>query len=93
MQVASSGAPAVSAIGHLSSGEGSSAVRQTEDSISATERGLRAINRTFTDQEQKTATQIREFLKQARAALGSSDVDGANTLVAKAKVLLEELSK
>jgi hypothetical protein len=30
-------------------------------------------------------------LKQARDALASGDVDGANTLAAKAKVLLAEL--
>ena len=45
------------------------------------------------EQEQKTSTQIREFLKQAKTALGSGDLDGANTLVVKAKVLLSELSQ
>jgi hypothetical protein len=44
------------------------------------------------DQELKTSAQIREFLKQARAALATSDVDGANTLALKAKVLLTELN-
>ena len=34
---------------------------------------------------------IREFLKQAKDALNSGDIDGAATLVAKAKVLLNEL--
>ena len=51
------------------------------------------MNRTLNDSEQKTADHIREFLKQARAALASGDVDGAQTLVAKAKVLLDELTK
>jgi len=63
------------------------------NSIAATERGLNAITRKLSDQEQKTAAQIREFLKQARAALNSGDVDGAHTLAAKAKVLLGELSR
>jgi hypothetical protein len=45
------------------------------------------------DQEQKTAEHIREFLKQAKAALASGDVDGASTLAAKAKVLLSELQR
>ena len=40
-----------------------------------------------------TAAQIREYLKQARVALGSGDVDGASTLAAKAKVLLGELNR
>jgi hypothetical protein len=51
------------------------------------------IGRKLNGQEEKTAGQIREFLKQARAALGSGDVDGAHTLAAKAKVLLGELSR
>jgi outer membrane biosynthesis protein TonB len=83
----------VSAIGQLSSGDPSDLRRQTEDSIAATERGLNGIGRQLNDQEQKTAAQIREFLKQARAALVSGDVDGAHTLAAKAKVLLGELSR
>jgi hypothetical protein len=53
---------------------------------------LIGLNRSLNDQEQKTAAQIREFLKQAREALASGDVDGAHTLAAKAKVLLSELA-
>jgi hypothetical protein len=82
----------VSAIGQLSSGDSSDLRGQTVDSITTTERGLNGIGRTLNDQEQKTATQIREYLKQARDALASGDVDGAHTLAAKAKVLLSELS-
>jgi hypothetical protein len=84
--------PAVSAIGQLSSGSSSDSQQQTLDSIAASERGLNGINRTLNDQEQKTAAHIREFLKQAREALASGDVDGARTLAAKAKVLLGELA-
>jgi ribosomal protein S20 len=85
--------PGVSAVGQLSSGDFSDLQRQAMDSISATERGLRNIGRRLTSQEQKTAAQIREYLKQARAALNSGDVDGAYTLTAKAKVLLGELNR
>jgi outer membrane biosynthesis protein TonB len=92
-QQASGGAPAVSAIGQLSSGDPNEAKRQAQASIDATERGLKGINRTLDDTEQKTAAHIREFLKQARDALASGDVDGANTLAAKAKVLLTELQR
>jgi ribosomal protein S20 len=63
------------------------------NSLTATERGLREIGRKLNDQEEKTAIQIREFVKQAHQALTTGDVDGANTLAAKAKVLLEELTK
>jgi outer membrane biosynthesis protein TonB len=90
---ASNGDPGVSAIGELSSGTPSSYRRQTEDSIAATERSLNAITRTLNDGEQKTATHIRDYLKEARTALATGDVDGAHTLAAKAKVLLAELTK
>jgi len=92
-QVATNGAAGVSAIGQLSSGEPGDSRRQTEESLAATERGLKAINRHLNDQELRTVTHIREFLKQARQALSSGDVDGAHTLAAKARVLLAELSR
>jgi hypothetical protein len=85
--------PAVSAIGQLSSGDPGNSRQQTENSIGDIERRLNGINRTLSDSEQKTADHIREFLKQARAALDSSDVEGAHTLAAKAQVLLTELTK
>jgi hypothetical protein len=83
----------VSAIGQLSSGEPSDVRRETDESIAATERGLNGLNRSLNDQEKKTATQIREYIKQAREALISGDIAGAYTLAAKAKVLLSELSQ
>jgi hypothetical protein len=83
----------VSAIGHLSSGDASDLRGQTEEAIKATERGLSDIGRKLSDQEQKTAANIREFLKEARGALATGDVEGARTLAAKARVLLEELTK
>jgi hypothetical protein len=85
--------PGVSAIGQLSSGEPSDQRHDTEDSIAATERGLNGLGRSLNDQEQKPAGQIREYIKQAREALLSGDVDGAKTLAAKAKVLLGELNQ
>ena len=91
-QAASNGASGVSAIGQLSSGEPGDYRRQTEESLAATERGLKQITRSLNDQEQRTAAHIREFLKQARQALASGDVDGAHTLAAKARVLLNELN-
>jgi hypothetical protein len=85
--------PAVSAIGQLSSGASGDVRQQTEGSIAAIERGLNGINRQLDDSEQKTADHIREFIKQAKTALASGDVEGARTLAVKAKVLLDELSK
>lgn len=92
-QMASNSVPEVPAIGTLSSGEPADLKRQTVDSIASIERGLNEINRRLSDQEQKTSTQIREFLKQARTALASGDLDGAHTLAVKAKVLLGELNQ
>lgn len=84
--------PAVSAIGQLSSGDPVAYRSETVDSINAVERGLNGLNRNLSTPEQKTADHIREFLKEARAALATGDVDGAHTLAVKAKVLLDELT-
>jgi hypothetical protein len=83
----------VSAIGQLSSGGPSDLKQETVDSIAATERELNGISRNLSDQEKKTAGQIREYLKQAKEALASGDADGAHTLAAKAKVLLGEFDQ
>jgi hypothetical protein len=90
-QQASIASPAVSAIGQLTTGDPADLRQQTDSSIESTEKSLNGINRTLSDQETKTAVQIREFLKEARAALLAGDVDGAHTLAIKAKVLLDEL--
>jgi len=83
----------VSAIGTLSSGETTDVLRATQDSIAETERGLNALNRNLSDTERKTVAQIKEYLKQAKEALNSGDVDGAHTLATKAKAVLTELSR
>lgn len=90
---ASNKVPAVPAIGQLSAGDPSALRNQTEDSIASTEHGLKDLNRQLNDQEQKTVAQIKEFLKQARTALTTGDVDGAHTLALKAKVLLGEINQ
>jgi hypothetical protein len=90
-QVASNGTPALSAIGPLSTGDTPNVRQQTDDLIASTEKTLNGITRKLNDQEQKTAAQIREFLKQARDALTAGDVDGARRLAGKAKAVLDEL--
>jgi hypothetical protein len=82
--------PAVPALGNLTT-DPHNVRQQTDASIQATEKALNGINRKLNDQEQETAAQIREFLKQARQALMAGDVEGAHTLADKAKVLLDEL--
>jgi hypothetical protein len=86
-------APSVSAIGQLSEGASGDLRTQTQDTITATEKGVNGITRTLSDSELKTAAQIHEFLKQAREALATGDIDGAHTLAMKAKVLLTELNQ
>ncbi len=85
--------PQVSAEGNFTPVESADVRKQTSDSLAEIEKGLNAITRNLNDQEQKTRDQIREFLKQAKTALASGDVDGAHTLALKAKVLLSELSQ
>lgn len=91
-QQASAGSAGVPAIGQLTTGGDPADMRQqTDASIESTEKSLNSIHRNLSDQEGKTAAQIREFLKEARAALTAGDIDGAHTLALKAKVLLDEL--
>jgi len=87
----------MSPIGQLSSaGEhtGVPSRNVIQDLIKATDSGLKGIERSLSSDEQKlTATQIRTFLTKAQQALDQGDLDGANTLATKAKVLLGELTK
>jgi hypothetical protein len=85
--------PSVSAVGQLSSGASGDVRSETQELINTTEKGVNGISRPLNDSETKTAAQIHVFLKQAREALTSGDVDGASTLAKKAKVLLTELSQ
>lgn len=85
--------PEVSAIGQLSSGDPSGYRSQTQSSLASIERALDNMNSRLNSQQQKTAAHIREFLRQAHEALNSGDTDGAHTLAAKAKILLDELTR
>jgi hypothetical protein len=90
---ASTGTPEVSAIGKLSTGDSEDLRSETARSLFDTEHGLNGINRKLSTQELKTSAQIREYLKQAHAALESNDLEGAKTLAIKAKLLLGELTQ
>lgn len=85
-----------SPIGQLSAAGESTNItrrRQIVDEINATEKGLNEIKHPLTKRELATATQIRTFLEKAKLALTQADLDGANTLVTKARVLLNEIVK
>jgi len=91
-QVASATTPAsVPAIGNLTTNDTPNLRQATDTLLEQTEKSLKGMSRPLNDQEQKTAAQIREFIRQARDAMTSGDVDGAHTLATKAKVLLDEL--
>lgn len=96
-QQSSSSAPSdISPIGQLSAaGESTNTPKRQEilDEINSTEKGLNDIKRTLSKDEQLTAAQARTFLTKAKDALNQEDLDGAHTLVTKAKVLLDELTK
>ena len=87
-------APDTSPIGQLTSSSESSSTpsrQQIQDLITKSENGLNGIRHTLTSDEQETAAEIRTFLAKAKKALDQDDLDGAYTLVTKAKVLLDEL--
>lgn len=86
----------MSPIGQLSTtgdNTGTPARSEILKQIDETEKGLSSIKRSLKPEEQTTATEIRTFLTKAKQALSQDDLTGANTLVTKAKVLLDELTK
>lgn len=85
----------ITPIGQLTAaGESTNTQRRNEilDEIDATQKGLDGLKQPWNKQEQTTANQIRTFLTRAKQALNQEDLDGANILVTKAKVLLTELT-
>jgi hypothetical protein len=85
-----------SPIGQLTIGDsalGERTKHETADLIGGTQQGLNSIKRSLSSEEQVTAAQIRNYLKQAQQALDSGDTDGAQRLATKAKLLLDELTK
>lgn len=95
-QIASGVPTDISPIGKLSAaGESTNLSRRTQiaDEIDSTQKGLDGIKRQLNKQEQTTVDQIRTFLEKAKQALNSADLDGAHTLVTKARVLLKEIER
>jgi hypothetical protein len=95
-QAANGAGSEISPIGQLSSSGGATTPpgrQDVERLINDTGNGLSNIKRTLSSDEQVTSTQIKTFLIKAKEALADNDLDGAQTLANKAKVLLEELTK
>lgn len=87
----------ISPIGQLSPAGDSSNVprrKQILDEIDSTQKGLDTVTkRSLSKEEQATVAQIKTFLEKAKTALNQADLDGAHTLVTKARVLLDEIAK
>lgn len=95
-QAAAEGTGLGSPIGQLTSGASDNSVQRHKEVlqlIESTDQGVNNLKRSLNSKEKETVTQIRVFLKQAKEALNSEDIDGATNLANKAKVLLDELTK
>ena len=86
--------PTTTPIGQLSAApntQGLPSGSAIEQQIQSIQRQLDGIKRALNTQEQRTVAQIRTFLSKATNALQAGDLDGANTLTVKARVLLSEI--
>jgi hypothetical protein len=95
-ETASDGTGALSPIGQLSAGDSSDnpALRQeTTELIASTEKRFKTVDSNIAANKHDTIVQIASFLKQAKQAMAINDLQGANTLATKAKILVDELLK
>jgi ribosomal protein S20 len=87
--------PEVTAIGALTAGGQASPQTKQEaaDLIASIEKRLNAWPAQTTDDQKAQISKVRNFLRDAQAALKSGDAEGAKTLATKAKLLLDDLEK
>ena len=87
--------PEVTAIGALTAGGEASPQTKQEaaDLIASIEKRLNAWPTQTTDDQKAQISKVRNFLRDAQAALKSGDAEGAKTLATKAKLLLDDLEK
>jgi hypothetical protein len=86
--------PNTTPIGSLSAApntEGLPSPASIEKEIHQIQEQLHQIHHTLNPRQQRTASQIRAFLAKAENALQADDLDGANNLTTKARVLLGEI--
>ena len=62
------------------------------EQIHAQELRLSRIKQPLSDDDKAITEQVQDFLSKARQAVIENDLDGAQTLTTKAKVLLDELT-
>jgi type IV secretory pathway VirB10-like protein len=92
---AAEAAPAVLAIGTLSTGGDPTPQSQhlAQDIISSIQRRISALSAKAAESQKKQVRQVRHFLDQAQQALNSGDAEGAENLATKARLLMDDLEK
>jgi ribosomal protein S20 len=61
--------------------------------IAANEKRLNGLPAQIAEEQKAQISKVRNFQRQAQAALSSGDAEGAKTLATKAKLLLDDLLK
>jgi ribosomal protein S20 len=87
--------PEVTAIGALTAGGETNpqAKQEAAELIASIEKRLNAFTAQTTDDQKAQISKVRNFWRDAQAALKSGDAEGAKTLATKAKLLLDDLEK
>jgi ribosomal protein S20 len=87
--------PETTAIGALTAGgeENPQTKQEAADLIASIEKRLNALPAQTGDSEKAQISKVRNFWRDAAAALKSGDAEGAKTLATKAKLLLDDLEK
>jgi ribosomal protein S20 len=87
--------PEVAAIGSLTAGGEANPQTKQEaaDLIASIEKRLTALPAQTLDDQKAQISKVKNFLRDAQAALKSGDAEGAKTLATKAKLLLDDLEK
>jgi ribosomal protein S20 len=83
------------AIGALTAGEEANPQTKQDaaDLIVSIEKRLNSLPAQTTDEQKAQISKVRNFWRDAQAALKSGDAEGAMTLATKAKLLLDDLEK
>lgn len=87
--------PEAISIGELSAGDDANPKIQQEatELIGSCEHRLSALSQTTARTQQSQVRKVRYFLKQAKQALSTGDIEGAKTLATKAGLLMDDLEK
>jgi hypothetical protein len=93
--VAAAVSPPEPTLGQLSAGGGADSRERAamSEQIHVQEVRLSNLKHPLNDEDEAITKQIESFLSKARQAVAANDLDGAQTLTTKAKVLLDELSR